>query len=113
MALGSGSTTVAMTSIASSLGKLLIPSLRSGRQCRFAVYDGQNIFRNFSNGAHPINLMVNALCRVVLDQRIRLAVIRPESLVDQIFAIVRTMNQFATAPVANTAVGGHSAVNII
>src|SRR5215470_18789823 len=71
IAFGSGSTTVAITSIASSLGNGSLPSVSDrGQDLFFLVDDIKDLFRNLVNRFHAVNLMIDTQFFVKLHQRI-------------------------------------------
>src|SRR5262247_3498055 len=82
IAFGSGSITVAMTSIASSLGKLSTFLRHDWNQSFFfndAFDDGKNRLRDFLDRPRPFDAVIHSALLVVVDQRVRLFFIGTES----------------------------------
>src|SRR5215468_608172 len=83
IAFGSGSITVAMTSIASSLGKPFTFLHHDWNQSFFffvAIDNGKNRFCDFLDGPRTLNPVVHTTLSIVVDQWIRLFFICPEPL---------------------------------
>src|SRR5438034_3857267 len=98
MAFGKGSMTVAMTSIASSFGKRL-PSSFSDRRQFFFVDDLQDLLCYRVYRPHAVHLTVNTQRLIKLGQRVGFLVVSPEALLDQIFAVIGSMNELPAAQV--------------
>src|SRR5262249_34151146 len=103
MAFGRGSITVAMTSIASSLGKR-VSVLRYDRHQSFFFTNffdhSENLFRHFLDRPHAVHLVVDPKLLVILHQWICLFFICPEPLSHQVFAVIRAMEE---GPATNVA----------
>src|SRR6185295_1344567 len=109
MALGSGSITVAMTSIASSLGNRSFPQL-SGRHMAlhfFAVNQRHELSGHFSRWRPAIDPMKASGLLVVFGKRIGLGAIVYEPLFNLLFDVIRTMNEYRAALVADPDNFGH------
>src|SRR5436309_6427470 len=105
IALGKGSITVAITSIASSLGKRFTFLRCDGDQSFFlinAVDDRENLFRDFFDRPHAVHLVIDAKLVVVLHQRMCFFFICPEPLLYQIFTVVGTLEQAPAANITHT-----------
>src|SRR5215471_13998796 len=85
IAFGSGSITVAITSIASSLGTRLTPHSH-------AVYNIQDVLGYFSNRTHSIDLAIHAFTLIKADQRVSFAIVCLEALLNEVFTIIRAVN---------------------
>src|SRR5262245_28086938 len=104
MALGRGSITVAMTSIASSLGKRVSVLRYYGDQSFFfshIIDDREDLFRHCSNRPHAIHQVVDPKLLVILHQRGCFFFICPESFSYQIFTVIRPMKKAPTANVTD------------
>src|SRR5215467_7238772 len=100
IAFGSGSITVAITSMASSLGNRFTSSIRDGRgNLGFALDDLQDFIGNLGDRLHPVHFMVDTQVLIKLHQRIRLLAICPEPLENQILAVIGPMNKALAANV--------------
>src|SRR6185503_5945523 len=93
IAFGRGSITVAITSMASSLGKRLLPSAFDWN----AVDDGENLLRHFIDRPHAVHLMINTTLLVILHQWVCFLVICPEPFFHQVFPIIGPVEQTPTA----------------
>src|SRR5262249_31764672 len=96
--------TVAITSIASSLGNRFTFLRCDGDQSFFfvhAVDDRENLFCDFFDRPRPVHLVIDAKLVVVLHQGVCFFFICPEPLLYQVFAVVRTLKQAPAANITN------------
>src|SRR5262245_20612434 len=100
MALGRGSITVAMTSMASSLGRLIPSFSRNRCEILIAVENPQDLLCNVSDQSHAFNVMVNTHTLVKLHQGIRFILIRFKPLPNQILAVVGSAEKLVAAKIA-------------
>src|SRR5262249_4708537 len=116
MAFGRGSITVAMTSIASSLGKR-VTVLRNDRDQSFfltnVLDDRENLFRHFLDRPHAVNQVVDPTVLVILHQWICFFFICPEPLANQVLAVIGAMKERPPANVADTVDFGSPAEGVV
>src|SRR5438105_559904 len=99
--------------MASSLGNRLLPPVSHWRQDFFFVDDAEDFFRDILYRSHAVYLVVHTQVPIKLDQRMRLFTVSPETLQNQIFPIIRPVDQRRTAYVANLVAPGRFAVSVI
>jgi len=69
------------------------PPLVTGIRTFFFIDDTEDFFGYILYRPHPVYLVINTQILVKLDQRMRLFAIGPKALQNQIFPIIRPMNE--------------------
>src|SRR5262249_51989411 len=65
------------------------------------------------NRAHSIDLVIHALLPVKIHQGMGFSVVRSKAFLNQVFPIVRSLNELRAAPVANALLLRSSAVSVV